>query len=297
MAAKYTRKIIVIRGDTQSGHAGGLLNPEAVFPVIGIDAGGRRVIEDYEQAQLNPVQRQLWKWSEDDREKVKKLAGKDEIIFIEMGDMTQGARFTDDLKETSLSRQTLTSFYNSLPWLGMDTVRRMRAVKGTGVHVWGEGSTETLLTMLLQKEYPKKDVKIADHYLLNVDGFRMDIAHHGPGPGIRNWTRGNAFELYVKSILRDDLDRKRTPPDIVLRAHKHEFTYKRPVYQIDSDVWELPAFIVPPYCFIGSHAQKAMNSPSSMGVGTLALELINGSLFKWYPFTHYVDLRTEEVLK
>lgn len=296
MAKKYSRKIVAIRGDTQSGHAGGLLNPEAVFPVVGFDPKGKKVVEDYEDAQLNPVQKQLWKWSEQDRENVKKLAGSDEIVFVEMGDMTQGARFTDDLKETSLSRQTITSFHNSLPWLGMDAVRRMRAVKGTGVHVWGEGSTETLLTMLLQKEYPKKDVKIADHYLLNVDGYLIDVAHHGPGPGMRNWTRGNAFELYVKSILLDDLNVGRTPPHIVLRAHKHEYTYGHAIHQVKGTIWKLPGFIVPPYCFIGSHAQKATNSPSSMGVGTLALELVNGKLLEEHAFTHFVDLRTEEIL-
>ena len=292
----FNHKIIAIRGDTQSGHAGGLLNPDTIYPVIGFDAGGRKVVEDYENAQLSPVQRQLWKWSESDREEIQKLAGKDEILFVEMGDMTQGARFADDLAETSLSRQMLTSFYNSLPWVAMKNVKRMRAVKGTGVHVWGEGSTETILTMLLQKEFPGKDIKIADHYLLNVDGFLLDVSHHGPGAGLRNWTRGNAFELYVKSLLLDDLNAQRIPPHIVLRGHKHEFTYAHAIHQVMGNVWELPGFIVPPYCFIGSHAQKVMNSPSSMGVGTLALELVNGKLLEWHAFTHYVDLRTQEIL-
>lgn len=295
MAKKYNRKVIAIRGDTQSGHAGGLMNPETIFPVIGFD-GEKKVIDDSEEAQLNPVQKQLWEWSEDDRENVRKLAGTDEIIFIEMGDMTQGARFTDDLSEIALSRQMIVSFHNSLPWVGMENVKRMRAVKGTGVHVWGEGSTETILTMMLQRQYPKKDIKIADHYLLNIDGYLLDVSHHGPGAGLRNWTRGNAFELYVKSILLDDLNAGRTPPHIVLRGHKHEFTYAHAVHQVNGHVWELPGFIVPPYCFIGSHAQKVMNSPSSMGVGTLALELVDGKLLQYHPFTHYVDLRTQEVL-
>lgn len=293
---RFVRKILAVRGDTQSGHAGGLLNPETLFPVIGFDEAGERVIEDYEEAHLNPVQKKLWGWSESDRANIQKLAGHDEIVFIEMGDMTQGARFTDDLKETSLSRQTISSYYNSLPWLGVENVRRMRAVKGTGVHVWGEGSTETLLTMLLQKEYPRKDIRIADHYLLNVDGFGVDIAHHGPGPGIRFWTKGNAFELYVKSILMYDVSRGRTPSSLLLRAHKHEFTAAHALHQVDGQVWELPAYIAPPYCFIGAHAQKVENSPSVMGVGTLAFEIVNGKLYDKHFFTHYVDLRTEEVL-
>lgn len=293
---KYKRKIVIVRGDTQSGHAGGLLNPETLYPVPGINKAGESVVEDWEAASLNPVQRKLWEWSEKDRENIRKLAGKDDAIFIEMGDMTQGARFTDDLQETSLSRQVIASFYNSLPWVGMVSVKKMRAVKGTGVHVWGEGSTETVLTMLLKREFPKKDIAISDHYLLNVDGWPIDLAHHGPGAGLRHWTRGNAFELYVKSILMDDLAVNRQPPAVVLRGHKHEYTVAHALHQVNGQVWELPGYIVPPYCFIGSHANKAMNSPSGMGVGTLAFELINGKLYQRHEFIHWVDLRTKEVL-
>jgi len=293
---KYTRKIVIARGDTQSGHAGGLLNPETIIPTVDIDKQGRKVVSGYEEVRLNPVQKRMWQWTQADLKEVKKLAGKDEMVFIEMGDMTQGNVFKDDLAETSMSKQVWISFYNSKPWLDIPNVRRMRAVKGTGVHVWGEGSTESLLTFMLQKEYPKKNIQISDHYLLNVDGCVLDISHHGPGAGMRNWTRGNAFELYVKSILLDDLNAPRTPPNVILRAHKHEFTYAHAIHQVNGQVWQLPGFIVPPQCFIGSHAQKVMNSPSTMGVGTLALELINGKLYQWHALTHYVDLRTEEVL-
>jgi hypothetical protein len=260
------------------------------------EEGGSVVVDGYEEAHLSPVQRTLWKWSEADREAIQALAGKDEIVFIEMGDMTQGVRFTDDLKETSLSRQMITSFYNSVPWTGMKNVRTMRSVRGTGVHVWGEGSTETILTSLLQKEFPKKDIKTAQHYLLNVGGFLIDVAHHGPGPGIRYWTQGNVFSLYLKSLLLYDLNRGKEPPHLVLRAHKHEFTPGFALHHLDGKVWELPGYIVPPQCFIGDHAQKVGNSPSSMGVGTLAFELIDGRLYQKHYFTHYVDLRTEDVI-
>lgn len=292
----YKRIIIAVRGDTQAGHDGGLLNPETLFPVLEIDEEKQQVCVGFEKAHLNPVQRQLWKWAEEDRGKIRDLAGQDEIVFLEMGDMTQGVRFTDNLQLASLDRQTIAALWNAVPWLAMDQVHTMRAVKGTGVHVWGDGSTETILTMLLSREFPGKDIKIASHYILNVNGFRLDVAHHGPGPGIRNWTRSNMFDLYLKSLLMDDLNSDRTPPSIALRGHKHEFTKGLGKHQVRGQVWELPGFIVPPYCFIGDHAQKVGNSPSSMGVGTLALEVIDGELYKWHPFTHYVDLRTEEVI-
>lgn len=293
---KYRRKILAVRGDTQGGHAGGLVNPDTLIPEMDIDENGKEVIAGWRHPEMRPVQKRLWAWHIKDLSNVRTLAGKDEIIFLEMGDLTQGSVFKDDLAETSLSAQVILSQWLCKPWMDLPNVQKMRIVKGTGVHVWGEGSTETILTHLLQKEYPKKSVAINDHYMLSVDGFRVDVAHHGSGPGIRNWTRGNAFELYVKSVMRDAIDMGEEPPSMILRAHRHEFIYRRAIHQTRENVWEMPAFITPPYCFIGSHAQKVMNSPASMGVGVLAFEILNGKLYDWHRFTHYVDLRTREAV-
>lgn len=223
---KYTRKILAVRGDTQGGHAGGLLNPETLIPEMDIDENGAEVIAGWRNPELRPVQRKLWEWHTEDLKDVRKLAGEDEIIFLEMGDLTQGNVFKDDLAENSLSAQVIISQWLCKPWLDLKNVKTMRVVKGTGVHVWGEGSTETILTRLLQAEYPKKSVKINDHYMLDVDGYQIDVAHHGTGPGMRNWTRGNVFELYVKSIMRDCIDVGEEPPAMVLRAHRHELIYR-----------------------------------------------------------------------
>lgn len=293
-SSKYTRTIIAVRGDTQGGSSVGLVNPETKIPDIGILENGREVFNGWRTPELRPVQRTLWKWHTEDLENIKKLAGKDRIVFLEMGDMTQGNIFKDNLSEITLSGQYFVSKYNTIPILKIPTVSHLYIVKGTGVHVWGEGSTETMLTYLLKEKFPQKKIDITDHWFLNVDGFQLDVAHHGPGAGIRNWTRGNVFELYIKSILADIIDVGDEVPDAILRGHKHEFIYRRAVHQVKGKIWELPGFIVPPYCFLDSHALKVVNSPSYMGVGMLAFEIINGSLYKFHPFLHYVDLRAHE---
>lgn len=290
----YRRTIIAVRGDTQGGHSGGLVNPETKIPDLDIDENGNWVVSGYRTPDLRPIQRQLWKWHTQDIKDVRKLADKDEIVFLEMGDLTQGGFFKDDIGEIGLAPQVIISQYNCMPWLEIPNVKRMRICKGTSVHLWSEAATETILTTMLSQAYPKKSIKITDHWLLDLDGFLMDIAHHGPGAGIRNWTRGNVFELYAKSLLKDDIEAGNRPPNIVLRAHKHEFIYRRAIHQVRDRIWELPAFISPPYCFIGGHAQKVCSSPSYMGVGVLALEVINGKLFDYHPFTHYIDLRVRE---
>lgn len=293
---KYTRTIIAVRGDTQGGHAVGLLNPETKIPDLDIDDEGKTVLVGWRTPSLRPVQKKLWQWHEQGRKDIEKLAGSDPIVFVEMGDMTQGNVFKDDLGEVSLSAQYFISKWNMVPWMEMKAIQSAYIVKGTGVHVWGEGSTETALTHYLKESYPKKKVEITDHWLLNVNGYRLDVSHHGPGAGIRSWTRGNVFSLYVKSLMLDDISVGNPIPDLVLRAHKHEFIYCRAVHQVRDRIWDLPAFIVPPFCFMGSHARKVVNSPSFMGVGLLALEIINGKLHNWHPFTHYVDLRTREAI-
>lgn len=290
------RTIIAIRGDTQGGHSGGLLNPDTKIPEYDISEEGGYVLVGYRSPELRPIQKRLWQWHTQDLENINKLANGDPIVWLEMGDLTQGAVFRDDLSESGLSPQYLISKYNTLPLLEMPNVKAMYMMRGTGVHVWGEGATETLLSVTLKGLYPNVKINIADHWMLDVDGFLCDVAHHGPGAGIRDWTRGNVFELYCKSILMDDIDLGNRIPSVVLRGHKHEFIYRRAIHQVKNRIWELPGFITPPYCFIGSHAQKVMNSPSFMGVGMLALEIIDGKLLDYHPFTHYVDLRAREVV-
>ena len=294
---KLTRKIIAIRGDTHPGHAGGLVNPDTLIPALDLSDDGKWVVTGWDTPHLSPLQRRIWAWHAQDMENIRALAGKDEIIFLDMGDMTQGNIFKDDLAEALLSTQYFISKWNTSVWLDIPNVKKVRMVKGTGVHVWGEGSTETMLTHYLRAEYPKKSIEISDHYLLNVDGYLLDMAHHGPGPGIRNWTRGNVLDLYARSILRDDLDAGSTPPNVVLRGHTHTFTWRPVGLQAGGKAHKLDAFITPPYCFIGSHARKVTQSTSRMSVGLLALELVNGRLLDFHPFTHTVDLRNREVLE
>jgi hypothetical protein len=291
----YKRTIIGIRGDTQGGHSGGLLNPDTLLPDMEIDEEGN-VVTGWRHVELRPIQKRLWQWHSQDLEDIKKLASGDPIVWLEMGDLTQGNVFRDDLSIVSMSEQWHVSRFNTMPLLELPNVKAMYVTRGTGVHVWGEGSTETMLVTQLRREYPKINIAITSHWLLDLDGFTLDIAHHGPGAGIRNWTRGNAFELYAKSVMLDDIDVRQTHPSALVRAHRHEFIYRRPIHQVKNRVWEMPSFISPPYCFIGDHAQKVMNSPSWMGVGMLALEVINGKLHDWHPFTHFVDLRAREVV-
>ena len=292
MTSKYKRVIVAVRGDTQGGHSGGLLNPETDFPDIALDESGRRVVTGFSRRELRPIQKKLWEWHEDARNQIGRLAGKDDLIFLELGDMTQGNTFTDNLAEAELNAQVIIARYNMIPWMRMRQIKKVRVTKGTGVHVWGNGATETVLVHWLADAYPKVDIAITDHWVLDVDGYLIDVAHHGAGPGIRNWTKGNVFDLYIKSKIRDALDRNEAPPNMVLRGHFHEFTYGLAKHQIDEHIYKAEGYIIPPMCFIGAHAQKVIKSPDRMSLGMMALEIVNGKLLDAHHFIHSIDLRT-----
>jgi len=292
---KYDRRIIALRGDTQAGHKGGLENPDTLLPAIVLNKDGGRRIKGWKHVSLEPMQERLWSWHEGWRKDIGKLAGSDPITLVEMGDMTQGVIFPDNVSELDLSEQYFIAKGTINPWLAMKQVKQTYIAKGTGVHTWN-GSTETMLERELQHEH-KKPVQLADHWLLNIGGYSMDIAHHGPGPGKRAWLHGNEFRWYLLNILMTEITLQKPIPQIVLRAHKHELTRATAEYQVGGNYWQLPGIVTPPLCFIDDHATKVMNSPTRMGLGIVALEVINGKLLDAHTFTRYIDLRILEVVE
>ena len=137
--ATYKRTIIAVRGDTQGGHAGGLVNPETQIPDLDIDEAGRSVFVGWRTPELRPVQKRLWQWHTEILGDIRKLANGDPIVFIEMGDQTQGNVFKDDLAEINLSSQYFIAKWNSFPLLDIPNVSTFYAVKGTGVTCGGRG--------------------------------------------------------------------------------------------------------------------------------------------------------------
>jgi len=291
------RVILVAIGDKQAGHAGALINPEAQIPVIEIDKdNGRHVVTGYEHPSLSPMQKQLWEWHEHDRQEIQNLAGKDPIVYLGMGDETQGGYYKDDLKDVSLAAQFLHSYHNAKPWMDMNSVKAAYFVQGTSVHLWGAGDTETILIHNLRIEYPKKRIELTQHWELDVDGLLVDIAHHGPGPGMREWTRGNILRLYTRSLMQKLHNNGKRPPDLLLRAHFHQPLCEIVTLNLDEEILRTESWITPPQCVIGSHGQKSTQSVSQMHVGMLAFEIVNGKLIETHykPFWHTFDLRVRE---
>ena len=248
----------------------------------------------YKSPELNSIQKDMWRWHEKDREEIGKLAGKDPIVYIGMGDEHQGGIFKDDLSEGSMSSQIQISYYNMQPWLNMPQVKAVYFTRGTPVHLWGAGDSETMLTHMLKLEHPKKHITMSQHWELDISGCIVDIAHHGPNAGGREWTRGNGLRNYTFSLMQKLHNNRERIPNLLLRAHFHQPISEVVTLNTDKERYRTEAWITPPQCFIGAHGQKATGSISSMHIGMLAFEIINGKIYDTHEYLHTVSLRTKE---
>lgn len=167
-----------------------------------------------------------------------------------------------------------------------------RKVVATGVNNFLEGSADILIAEQLRAMYPEKNISNLYHGLLEIDGFNIDYAHHGPYPGSRDWLRGNVASLYLRDIMMRSIRQGEKPPDLVLRAHYHSDVIA-PIYVGD---YFSQLIVSPSYSLLGDHAHQAARSPDTIRNGLMAVELVDGKLIKIHKFIHTLDVRTKETL-
>lgn len=286
------RHILVAMADSHGGMNQGLLSPETVLERD--DESGQ--IHSY-SPQLTPFQELLYRLYINHVEQVKQLAGKDQIIFLHVGDLTQGNRFEENWVTSRLSDQIIIAYYNLRPWMKLKNVRTVRISKGTGVHVFKEGSSEILVSKLLVAENPAKSILCIYHGLMKIDDFVVDYAHHGPPAGSREWLKGNVARLYLSDVMKRSLKRGRQPPDLVIRAHYHEYSRAIHIEQWgNNDEYISNIVTLPSYCGGGDNGIKASRSRDALHIGLLAFEIVNGKLLDIHRFYETIDLRTEETV-
>jgi len=285
------RVILAIASDKHGGHKLGLLNPETVLE----DEDSKGNLFQW-TPELQPFQQYLWERHKSDIDDVKHLAGKDEIVLIDNGDLTAGNKYPHEQVSTRISDQFDIAFYNLLPWLELKNVKTLRITKGTGAHTFGEGSSEIIVQRRLKERYPKKDIRTIYHGIANVAGIKVDYTHHGSGTGSRNWLKGNEFRYYMKSLIQDELDFGNTPPDLILRGHYHEYIEEYVVKLAHGKRYKVQGNITPSYCGIDDHARQITKSKYLLQHGMVAYEIVNGKILDTYPFFEAIDIRTHEEL-
>lgn len=275
--------------DIHSGHKLGLCNPETELE----DHSNGATITYHPD--ISEIQKLMWDTHIWGLENTIDLADKDDIILVHDGDPTHGKAPFLETMGTRMSDQIIIAEANFAPWLKYKNVKMMRFAIGTGIHEMGEGSSSILIANALQNEHHKLDVDVVYHGELDIDGFKIDYAHHGPNIGTRVWLTGNEMRLYLRSIMMREIMDRHDPPDLVMRGHYH--TYHREYLEINTAKKAYGSWIVllPGFTFKDDYTRRATKSEFKQGFGILVFELVNGKLHEMHKFIRSVDLRTKEV--
>jgi hypothetical protein len=273
--------------DSHGGHRLGLMPPDVTL--YDEDEQGNPV--PYTPRQT-ASQKYLWGLYEDYIKRSVEIANGRPILLLHNGDLTQGNRHAEQLVTASISNQVLIAAANLAPWLKIPNVRAMRIVQGTQSHEFMESTAPTLVTKILSDAAPEIDIKQLNHGLLEVGGVSIDYAHHGPGPGGREWLRGNEARFYLRNIMMQEIGRGAKPPRLVLRGHVHTYTKET----LEWAGYESTLIISPSFCLLGDYARQAMRSPHLIGNGLVVVEIRDGNLAATHKLVNTVDMRTKESL-
>jgi hypothetical protein len=228
----------------------------------------------------------------------RELVGDDEVSVVINGDITNGIKYPENLVDDNIYNQARIAASALEPWTEFPTFKSMRFIHGTATHEMTGCATSALVAEAMRVFAPGSDIKVARHALFDVGVDTIDAAHHGPSPGIRNWTQGNQLRYYLRSLMLDEIVCGRTPPRVVMRAHFH--TYTREQVEIrgnnNSDVIVSDIFILPSYCGLGHHAVQVTRSSYIASCGLVVLEFEDGKYVAAHPFWRKEDLRTKESL-
>jgi len=292
-----TRKIVAILSDTHAGHKLSLMNPATVLweDAMGAAEQGRDPAPYHPS--LTATQRYLWDCYQEDLCEVAALADDDPLVLVHNGDITQGARYPEHLVDETQAAQVEIAAWNLMPWLELPNLQAVRIIHGTQSHEFGRGSAARLVVGRLRGEHADLDITDLRHALFDVDGVLLDIAHHGPSPGIRNWTNGNQLLYYLRSLMLDALVAGHEPPRVVVRGHFHE--YVQGWLQLPAPPprnYEAHILMVPGYTMLSHYAVQATRSASTQACGLVALEVVGGKLAGIHPYWRRLDLRTKESL-
>jgi len=285
-----SRYIVAILSDIHSGHKLGLCSPKTK-----LEDNENGTIRIY-HPQLSETQKFMWEVHEWGKDETIKLAGKDDIILIHDGDPTHGKASFLETMTTRLSDQILIAQANFEIWMKHKNVKMVRFAIGTGIHELGEGSSSTIIANTLRGQYPEKDIGVVYHGLLDIKGFTIDYAHHGPNVGSRSWLTGNELRLYLRSIMMSEMMAGHRPPHLIIRGHYH--TYRREFLEIgtNGNFIESWAMLLPGFTFKDDYTRRATRSDFKQTVGMIALEIIDGHLARTYPFIRTIDIRTREII-
>jgi hypothetical protein len=285
-----SRILLVTFSDSHGGHKFGLLSPDVVF-YDEDNEGTRRQLTP----QLTSEQLYLYGLYQEHIAKCVEIAGKDDIYLAHNGDATQGTKYKDQLVSNRIADQIFIAEANMRHWLVLPNTKKFAVIAGTPAHNLGEGSSEILIADALQREYPEKKIRALYHGLWPIEGYTVDISHHGPTVGWRDWTKGNVARLYARDIMMRALNFGIDPPNLIIRSHHHDFVTEVVELRRGDKLYSSRIVVTPSYCLVGDFGRQAVKSPFMVTNGLVAFEIVDGYLHEMHLMLKSSDIRTKDL--
>lgn len=278
--------------DSHGGCAVALLNPNTVL--VREDSDGED--EEYCPA-LNEFQRYLWDLYERSIANVMDIADGDEVVVLHDGDITHGTKYPEGLiPDISPEDQRTIGRWNISPWYAHNNVSTVRLFTGTEAHDWMQGSSEAKIAYKMRKEYPRVDTRARHLGLLKMGQDSIDVSHHGPGGGSREWLRGNVARYYLRDRIWKDRRMGVPPSRLYLRGHFHVRVWETLHLQWEGQNCDHDLFVIPSFSGVNWHTRKVTRSDPELTNGMIAVVYENGKQREIVDLTKSIDLRKQEVL-
>jgi len=281
------RRAVVALGDTHAGHKLGLCPPDVEL-IRTNDDGDSEVFTP----PLTETQRYLWQLYQEHQEAALSFIGGPADLLIHGGDVTQGIKYGGGLMDVDAGEQIEIAKANMTPWL--DQTKRIRFISGTPSHVlFGRASAASLVAAKLDHS----DTAAVHHLRIKVGGVLFDIAHHGPGAGIREWLHGNGARYYLRSRVLPDVNRLGVEPATVyLRFHHHVWVHEMLEMAVNGQRHWVHLVVVPSYCGLTDYGRQVTQSTPGLTNGLAVCLVEQGRVIDVQPFMQTRDLRVSETI-
>ena len=280
---------LVALADCHAGLRVGLCNPSVIL----YNEGEHGDLVPY-SPQLTAAQVMMWERYTAWMDEITAMPGIIKLVIN--GDLTHGVRHPQQIMSNRAGDQVLIAASIIEPWIQTGQVGAVVFIAGTAVHNGAEASQDIETFSFIQHKYPKLKCRVMYHGSLTVAGVEIDVAHHGPGAGLREWLRGNVAALYLRDRMMGAFQYDGKPADLYLRAHVHQRIHvtNHLVYQDAEYTSTLVGCL--PLCLVNEYARQRSQSPQFCQFGLQAFTIASGHISEpeWYSET--VDLRTKEEL-
>lgn len=180
-------------------------------------------------------QRIIWQQYEEGINNVATLRKGKQLILTVNGDPVEGMHHDTTQLITSRIEEQEDIFSDVFDW----TLKQLKFnekkgdklffTTGTPAHGDNGNQSDERIASQFDGVVKMRDARYTwDRLLLDINGVMFDIAHQGPSPGSRAWTRENGLRNTLKSIYFDALNNNSPIPDWWIRSHVH--TYVKDTY-------------------------------------------------------------------